>query len=204
MGRTRDEQHRGFIRYCQDRGWWNVFTESDPKEEPEKWMNIIEEYAEAQHDDEEWTQWLAQFPKLYRLRRWLDDYADLFLSIDRFDESFALDTILAPRANPKFQGGGIDAPPLTRTLRVGSHLVVRELLHHGVIKSRFAAPHAYAPIDRVQTFFDAFGAWVYTGEDIYQILVEHLGEDAADFGGDYDIPLRIISSDESLRHKLLE
>lgn len=204
MGRTRDEQHRGFIRYCQDRGWWNVFTESDPKKEPEKWMNIIEEYAEAQHDDEEWTQWLAQFPKLYRLRRWLDDYADLFLSIDRFDESFALDTILAPRANPKFQGGGIDAPPLTRTLRVGSHLVIRELLHHGVVKSRFAAPHAYAPIDRVQTFFDAFGAWVYTGEDIYQILVEHLGEDAADFSGDYDIPLRIISSDESLRYKLLE
>ena len=204
MGRSRDEQHRNFIQYCQYRCWWKVFTESDPKEEPEKWMNIIEEYAEAQHDDEEWTQWLAQFPKLYRLRRWLDDYADLFLSIDRFDESFALDTILAPRAEPKFQGGGTDAPPLTRTLGVGSHLVVRELLHHGVIKNRFAAPHAYAPIDRVQTFFGAFGASVYTGEDIYQILEEHLGEDAADFSGDYDIPLRIISSDESLRHKLLE
>ena len=34
------------------------------------------------------AQWLAQFPKLYRLRRWLDDYVALFRSMDRFQESF--------------------------------------------------------------------------------------------------------------------
>ena len=204
MGLTRETQHRGFIQYCQDRGWWKVFTENDPKKEPEKWMDVIEEYAEAQHDDEEWTQWLAQFPKLYRLRRWLDEYADLFLTMNRFHDSFALDTILAPRANPQFQGGGIDAPPLTRTLKVGSHLVVRELLHHGVIGNPFAVPHAYAPIDRLKTFFRAFGVWVYTSEDIHQLLKERLGEDGAAFGGDYDIPLRIVSSDNLLRHELLE
>ena len=204
MGRPREEQHRGFIQYCQSRCWWDVFTKSDPKTEPEKWMNVIEEYAEAQHDDEEWTQWLAQFPKLYRLRRWLDDYSELFLTMQHFHDSFALDTILAPRANPQFQGGGIDAPPLTRTLKVGSHLVVRELLHYGVIDNPFAVPHAYAPIARVKDFFLAFRVCVYTSEDIHQLLKEHLGEDAATFGGDYDIPLRIISSDDLLRHQLLE
>ncbi len=203
MGRTREEQHRNFIRGCQVRGSWEIFTGSDPHEEPERWMDIIEEYAEAQDDDEEWAQWLAQFPKLYRLRRWLDDYVTLFLSIDRFQEQFTLDTILAPRTNPDFQGGGIDAPPLTRTLKVGSHLVIRELLHHGVLQNPLAVPHAYAPISRVQEFFGQFGVSIETSEEIHQLLTEHLGEDRATFGGDYDVPLRIISADDSLRRQLL-
>ncbi len=203
MGRTREEQHRNFVRECQERGWWEIFAGSDPQEKPERWMNIIEEYAEA-HDDEEWAQWLAQFPKLYRLRRWLDDYITLFLSIDRFQEQFTLDTILAPRTNPYFQGGGIDAPPLTRTLKVGSHLVIRELLHHGVLQKPLAVAHAYAPISRVQEFFGAFDVSIETSEEIHQLLTEHLGEDRATFGGDYDIPLRIISADDSLYRQLLE
>ena len=204
MGRTREEQHRNFIRGCRERGWWEVFTESDPQEEPERWMNIIEEYAEAQHDDEEWAQWLAQFPKLYRLRRWLDDYETLFLSIDRIRERLPLDTILAPRTNPILQGGGIDAPPLTRTLKVGSHLVIRELLRHGVLQNPLAVPHAYAPIGRVREFFGAFGLSIETSEGIHQLLTEHLGAERATFGGDYDIPLRIVSASDSWHRQLLE
>ena len=203
MGRTREEHHCGFIRHCQERGWWDIFTTTDPRQEPEKWMNIIEEYAEAQHDDEEWAQWLAQFPKLYRLRAWLDDYVELFLSIDRFQERFALNTTLAPRSNPHFQRGGIDAPPLTRTLRVGSHLVIRELLHHRVLRTPFAIPHAYAPIGRVRNFFGALGTAVDTSEHIHQILTDHLGEDEATFSGDYDIPLRIVAMNGTLRDQLL-
>ena len=203
MGRTREEQHRNFIRRCQAHGWWDIFAERDPKEAPDLWMNIIEEYAEAQHDDEEWVQWLAQFPKLYRLRRWLNDYVDLFLSINRYKEKFTLDGILAPRSNPNLQGGGIGAPSLTRTLKIGSHLVIRELLHHGVIENPIAIPHAYAPIERIRDFFHKFGTDVSTSEDIYRVLKDHLGEDRATFSGDYDIPLRIISSDDSLRRKLL-
>ena len=203
MGRTQEEQHRNFIRYCQDRGWWGVFTDNDPRETPDLWMNIIEEYAEDQHDDEEWAQWMGQFPKFYRLRRWLKDYVDLFLSLNRYEERFTLDTVLAPRSDSRLQGGGSDAPPLTRTLKVGSHFVIRELLHHGVIRNTLAIRNAYAPIERVKHFLHKFGAEVYTSEDIYQILKDCLGEDGATFCGDYDIPLRIISSDDSLRRRLL-
>ena len=204
IGRTREEQHRGFIQYCQERDWWRTFTDIDPKQEPERWMDIIEEYAEAQHDDEEWMQWLGQFPKLYRLRRWLGDYVDLFLSMDRFEEPFTLNTILAPRSNPHFQGGGVDAPPLTRTLKAGAPLVVRELLYHGAIENALAIPHAYAPIERIRHFFEAFRVDVSTSEDIHETLKNHLGEERAAFCGDYDIPLRIISSDASLRARLLD
>ena len=203
MGRTREEDHRGFVRLCQDKGWWKVFSDCDPVKEPEKWMNIIEEYAEAQHEDEKWAQWLAQFPKLYRLRRWLKEYIDLFLSMNRFDEPFTPDEILAPRSNHHFQGGGIDPPPLTRTLKVGFPFVVRELLHHGVIENSLTVPHAYAPIESVKRFFRAFGYEISTSEDIHKILNKYLGAERATFTGSYDIPLRIISSDESLREQLL-
>ena len=203
MGRTKEEQHRSFIRHCQDRGWWNVFANHDPKEAPERWMDIIEEYAEAQHDDEEWAQWLAQFPKLYRLRRWLDEYVEIFQSIDQCRERFTPDTILAPRSNPHFQGGGSDAPPLIRTLKVGFHLVVRELLRNDVLKNPLAIPHAYAPIERIREFFREFRHEVSTSEEIHELLKDHLGEDGATFRGDYDIPLRLIASDDSLHRQLL-
>ena len=199
MGRTREEQHRNFIRLCQERGWWEIFLGSDP----ERWMDVIVEYAEAQYDDEEWAQWLAQFPKLYRLRRWLDDYETLFLSLDGFREQFTLDRILAPRTDRDLQGGGIDPPPVTRTLKVGSHLVIRELLHHGVLQNPLAVPHAYAPTSRVQEFFGRFGVSIETSGEIYQLLAEHLGEDRATFRGDYDVPLRIISANDSLRREVL-
>ena len=203
MGRTNEEQHRNFILRCQERGWWDVFADVDPKEAPDRWMNIIEEYAESQHDDEEWAEWLAQFPKLFRLRRWMDEYVERFLSINFYRESFKLDTILAPRSDPNLQGGGIDAPPLTRTLKLGSHLVVRELLHHDVVRNPLAIQHAYAPIGRIKDFFREFGAEVSTSEEIHKILQEHLGESGATFCGDYDIPLRIISSDGPLKRQLL-
>ncbi len=201
MGLTQDAQHRGFIQHCQQRGWWQTFAEIDPKEQPVKWMDIIEEYAEAQHVDEKWTQWISQFPKLYKLRRWMDEYVELFLSIDRFPEnaSFRLSTLLVPLENPHFQGGGNDARALNRTLKVGGHLVVRELLRYGIIRSRLAVPHAYAPIERIQRLFAGFGAQINRGEEIHALLCEHLGEAKATFNGDYDIPLRIVAADEGLQ-----
>lgn len=179
MGRTREVQHRGFIEHCRCKGWWRVFADLEPKEHPERWMDVIEEYAEEQHDDENWTQWIAQFPKLYRLRRWMDDYVELFLSVDRFPRPITLEDLLAPRDNPHFQGGGIETPPLTRTLRVGGPLVIRELLHHGVIRSPLAVPLAYVPIQRIRDWFARFGETVETSKDIHRLLCRHLGEAAA-------------------------
>lgn len=202
MGRTREGQHRAFVEHCRNKGWWETFAHQDPKKRPECWMDVIEKYAEDQYQDEEWTQWIGHFPKLYRLRRWMDDYVDLFLSIDRFKEPFTLEALLAPKTNPHFQGGGIDPPPLIRTLRVGGPLVIRELLHHGVITNPLAVAHAYAPIERIRTWFEQFDIKVETSQDIYECLCTHLGEHEATFDGAYDIPLRILTLDEGLKYKL--
>ena len=202
IGRTQDAQHKGFIQYCQQKGWWQTFATTDPKEHPDEWMDIIEEYAESQHDDEQWTLWIAQFPKLYKLRRWMDDYVELFLSIDRFAEPFRLENVLTPKADRHYQGGGIDTPALNRTLNLGGHLVIRELLRHRVIRSPFTIPHAYAPIDRIKRLFKQFDVDIDSSPEIHRLLCEHLGEAQATFNGDYDIPLRIVAGDEQLQNSL--
>jgi hypothetical protein len=173
--RTIDRQHRAFIEDCKrwrcrrddghsetswsEDSWWHLFAEVDPKRHPERWMAIIDQYADEQSGDEKWTHRIGQFPKLYKLRRWMDDYVERFLSIERFDEPFELSQLLAPRENPHFECGVTDAPPLTRTLKIGGPLVIRELLHHGVISKRttLAIPHAYAPIQRVKDWLPGSG-----------------------------------------------
>ena len=132
----------------------------------------------------------------------MDDYVELFLSIDRFAEPFLFQDVLTPRANHHYQGGGIDTPALNRTLKLGGHLVVRELLRHGIISSQLAIPHAYAPIDRIQRLFDQFNIPIDSSQKIYELLCKHLGEAQATFNGYYDIPLRIVAGDQELQNSL--
>ena len=124
------------------------------------------------------------------------------LSINRYKKPFSFEKLRKPRTNEQYGGGGIDPPPIRRTLGIGGHLVVRELFHYGIIQNPLAIPHAYAPIERVQRFFQSIGVEVHTSEDIYQLLCEHVGEAKATFSGDYDIPLRIIAADDDLQQKL--
>ncbi len=192
IGRTKEEHHRKFILDCRQRGWWNTFTSSDPNKAPDQWMNIIEQFIEE--EDEKWTLWMSQFPRLYRLKRGLDDYKELFQSLSLFTKVITVDMILDPRNNPHLQGGGIDPPSLKRTLKVGYPFVIRELLYHRLIdETPFIKPHAYAPIRRIRRFFETFGEEVSTSPELYDILKRHLGIQKATFNGSYDIPLRIIT-----------
>lgn len=202
IGRTKNQHHRAAIEMCQHRGWWHTFAKTNPREKPDEWLQIIEDYANNQEDDEQWSLWMAQFPRLYRLSRWLDDYVGAFLSINAYREPFSLNKLRTPRVNEQYQGGGIDPPPINRTLSIGVHLVVRELLHHGIIANPLAVPHAYAPIERIGDFFRSFGAPIETSQDIHGLLVSHLTGEGAIFGGDYDIPLRIVAADEGLQREL--
>jgi hypothetical protein len=165
-------------------------------------MDIIGEYADNQTDNQEWNQWMAQFPNLYRLARWLDEYRELFLSINRFNRPFKIDEIRTPKASFIFQGTNIEAPPINRTLKNGSYLIIRELLHYGILKNEHAIPHAYAPIKRIKDLYERFDYVVSDSQDIHAILENALGPDGACFHGDYDIPLRIVAGDEKLQFEL--
>jgi hypothetical protein len=197
-----DGRNRNFLALCKDRGWWQIFSERDPRDCPDQWMDIIEQYAESQHDDQQWAEWVAQFPNLYRLARWLDEYIELFKSIERHNAPFAIDSIVAPRAESAYQGGGYDAPPINRTLKVGKHLVIRELLRYRILTNPHAVPYAYAPTAQICRLFRGFAVEVESSTAINQLLVQHLCADHAKFQNDYDVPLRLVAGDPGLQAQL--
>lgn len=198
-----DGRNRSFLEQCRDRGWWHTFAEVDPRDQPDKWMEIIEDYAKHQYDKEEWTLWIGQFPKLYRLARWLGEYVGLFRAIERFDRRFELNEIRRSMTSPVFYSG-YEAPAIDRTLSHGAHLVIRELLHHGVLTKEHAVRHAYALTDPIKRLFAGFDETVTTPGDIYELLVKLLGDPAkARFHGDYDIPLRLVAGNDALRAEVL-
>lgn len=210
MGRQRDEQHRGFIDHCVQQGWWQIFAKTAPKERSDEWMGVLEQYVDAQVDRSEYEQWMNRFPVIYKLSCWLDDYQEAFLSIDRQKDLESLAGILKPRANPQFQGGGISAPPIERSLGHGACFVVRELRRKEILTKAQADPFCYVPVERVRSFCTTLGcqgiedqAVIDNSRAIHAFLRDNLGEKRSTFAGCYDIPLQIVAGDQNLLQNIL-
>jgi hypothetical protein len=81
--------------------------------------------------------------------------------------------------------------------------VIRELLRRGKLHSDTAKSLAYMPGSRIKTLLSQIGYQAPTnGIEIFKILSDALGNNA-DFLGDYDIPLIILSRDSELQVRLL-
>ena len=196
MGRVKDSQNRAFIQSLDSKGWWNVFCNTDPQEKDGawEWFKVLEEFSEKQIDNEEFGLWMDNFARLYRVARWLGVYVHVFRTVDqRAANQFG--PLLNPGADPIFQGDeAAAAPSLERSLRNGQHLVIRELLRTGVLTSQHAERRAFIPSWSVRQFFSDLGFdEPNSSEEIYEILSEAL--DDPTFGGDFDIPLRIVAHD---------
>src|ERR1035441_10411048 len=120
IGRTNLAQHRNFLDTCDKKDWLNVFA--DKQSDAQRWMGILEEYLDSPTGDHEYYQWMKQFVSIYQISRWLTEYTEGFLNINRIKQSFALDQIIALRTSAMFSGGGLDAPALNRALGMGDTL----------------------------------------------------------------------------------
>ncbi len=198
-GRVTDQQHRGFLEFLSNKGWWGTICNVRPEDGAEAWMRILREYGEAQQTDTIYELWMDSFPRMYRIARWLDTYVQLFQTLD-LRESVQADFLLSPASDSSLSGSGLEAPTLSGMLRLGQHLVIRELLRLKVLKSDVACQQAFAPRSAVLALMSSLGRdHLSTSRDIYEALVDELGEDEACFGGSYDIPLQLIASDEEAR-----
>lgn len=198
MGRQMPFQHRGFLRTCQEKGWLDTFAgPPDPttnKLNADEWINVLEEYTGEQLDSQIYHQWMKQFISIYQLARWLPDYVEIFLSADRFDRSFSLTNLTNSRTSDAFQGSGLGAPPVTRTLGLGANFVLRELTRYGILTSPLVYEHCYVPTRQVRDFLYSLGCHlgeqgsVDDSRQIYRFLVKHLGEEKATFDLSFDLP----------------
>ncbi|MBW2066088.1 MAG: hypothetical protein JRJ03_14310 [Deltaproteobacteria bacterium] len=210
MGRPRDVQHRGFIGKCIVRGWWDVFSDEHPERRADEWMEVLEEYISEQVDITEYEHWMNHFPAIYRFSRWLTDYSELFLSIDRMGDNPNIRGLLKPRTHQDLQGGGINAPPIERSLGIGACFVVRELKRKQILKGDSVVPFCYVPVKRVRKFLGNLGCEGITengeiadSKRIYRFLRDNLGEQGAGFFGSYDIPLQVIADSKDLLRMIL-
>lgn len=211
MGRQRDVQHRGFIQKCIKKGWWDIFSKEKPEERSDEWMRVLEEDIIEQIESSEYEVWMNHFPILYKFSRWLDDFKEAFCSINRMEELPDLSGILKTRTNPQFQGGGISAPPIEKSLGLGACFALRELKRNKIINRTIANPFCYVPVRRVRHFFENLGCTdildngdIENSRIIHNYLCQNLGEDNVTFSNCFDIPLQIITEDEELLGMILE
>jgi hypothetical protein len=139
---------------------------------------------------------MKQFVSIYQLARWLPDYVEIFLTVDRYPDRFTLTQITSPRTNPHLQGGGIAPPQFSRTLGLGANFVLRELVRNKVLTSPLAYEHCYVPTKQVRDFLGGLGCQlsdqglVDDSRQIYKFLAKHLGEQKATFDLTFDLPFR--------------
>jgi len=203
MGRTTHEQHRDFIQFCLDRGWWQRFSAPNPCSHPDEWMGVLNEYMESQSDGTKYYLWMEKFPSIYRIAYYLDAYIQSFLSIDKIKEPFDLYQIFAPRANPDFQGGGPDAAPMR--LGIGVNFVVRELVRLGIVEdpNNYIIPHCFVPRANVRRLLSRIGCDGLNSPDyrhsrsIYKFLLDYFNElrlpVPPTFQNAFDIPFQLYS-----------
>jgi len=209
MGRHHNYQHKGFIDLCMRKDWWRIFSAEKPANNSDEWMRVLDEYIEEQTDSSQYEHWMNRFPAIYRIARGLDDYRELLLGLDRYQELNNIRVVLQPRANPVNQGGGISAPPIDRTLGIGACFAIRELKRQGLLRGRQIDPYCYVPVRRVRELCSTIsqGAIVDEGltgsTSIHGFLSQHLGEQKATFHDCFDIPLQIISEDKDLFSMML-
>lgn len=212
LGRTKPEQHRSFISLCRNNGWWDIFSAGEPTKRPDEWMRVLDEYINKQVESSPFEQWMNRFPTIYRLARKLDDYAEAFFSIDQQGAEVNVEKTLMPRAFEVFQGGGIDAAPIARTLGMGACFALREMMRSGLLNNGHAFPYCYVPTESVRSLMagmqckglDNGESYFTLSKTIHEFLCQKMGKKQARFQNSFDIPLQFVAKDRELQDQLLK
>lgn len=194
LGRTKSEQNKGFLRKCMDRGWMDVFVDSDP--DRARWMSILESYFEdapENTNEGEYRHWMSQFVTIYQLSRWLDDYVELILGLERARTPEDVAGVWAPRTAAALSGSGIDAPAIDKVLRLGRHFVIRELVRRGVLTNPLLYKYCFTPSRRIRHVFACIGCSlngvdIHNSKTIYEFVEHHLGAERATYDLAFDLP----------------
>lgn len=200
-GRTRDEQHRSFVETGVRGGWWQDLAKSKPPKDVNAWLERLNAWSGANQPSQEFRMWRGSFLALYTVARWLDEYILLMRKLPDIVEEegpLALRDVLDPTYSPAARKLGLDAAPLARTLGIGVNWIIRELIRGGVYeRAGVMVPYAWMASGRVREFLAQAGGPALDGANpdhsrrIYNFAVQEVGKEAAEFDGDYDLPLQL-------------
>ena len=206
LGRTQDDQHRGFIGPGLREGWWQRLAQSTPPADVQPWMDRLEYWSVAGALEQKFLRWKRTLVDLYTVARHLDAYIYTFRNLPRIINEHGPVSLRAahkPTYWPPMAPTGLDAAPLDRSLSIGANWMIRELVRYGVYDSGDAAvmaPYCWATTRRVRQLLknldgEAFveSADMDASRSVYEFIKGHIGPDRARFDGDFDLPLQLVT-----------
>jgi hypothetical protein len=209
LGRTMEGQHRAFIEGGMRDGWWLELANSKPPHDAQAWLDRLERWSGPLLPDQQFLSWRRVFVDLYTFARWLDDYIIIMRKLPRVVEHhgpISLQDILKPGFSPALAALSIDAAPIHRSLGIGINWLVRELVRCGLYGGDDVArmaPYSFASSERVRDgLLGPLGHHTTDGADadesrrIHDFIQGVAGSEVVRFGGDYDLPLQLITRRE--------
>ena len=206
LGRTQDEQHRGFIGRGISEGWWQGLAQSRPPANVQPWLERLQRWSAPESWEQDFLPWKRTLVDLYTVVRHLDTYIFVFRNLPHIVHergSVSLKNAHRPTFWPEMAPTGLDAAPLDRSLGIGANWMIRELVRYGVYDSGDAAvmaPYCWATTRRVrQVLKNLDGEMVVESADmdasrsVYEFIKGHIGPSRARFDDDFDLPLQLVT-----------
>jgi hypothetical protein len=208
LGFNQIGRDQSFSQFLVSNKWLDVFAEI--ADHPQHLLNALNQYLDGFVQNTQYHFQMRQFIPFYAVARHLEP---LLLSLKEAERSSspAFHLALAPRANPALTGTGIDAPPLTGMLGIGSCHLLRELYRLKILSNPLGYPFAFTPIRKVRRLcMQLFGiAEGLTPLESSPIIFENLRELGEQLGLDptfdlcFDLPLQFLAQDADLRATVL-
>lgn len=207
LGGAQAEQHRSFIETAAAQGWWAELSRSPPAADPEVWLARLRDWASDAQPDLAYWRWRRTLIDLYKIARWLPQYAWIAKNLPRAIECaptrvVSLSDVLAPSFSPVWREAEIEAAPLVRTLGLGANWMVRELARSGFWDARgrsVMAPYGWASTRRVRRLLNDLGAglgdegMMDRSRGIWEFVSTRLPHRREDLLRDGDLPLQLIT-----------
>jgi len=203
---------QSFSHFLVSKKWLDVFVNSS--DDREALFAALDDYLDGFIENTQYHFQMRQFIAFYAVARNLEALLLSLKEADRSQIPGAFRLAFSPRANPALTGTGIDAPPLTGMLGIGSCQLLRELYRLGRLSNPFGYRFAFTPIRKVRRLCkQLFG--IDTSEGIApgqasEAIFQHLNQLGELLGFDptfnrcFDLPFQFLAQDKDLRTSVLQ
>ncbi len=200
---------QSFSNFLVSRNLLDIFPKSS--DEPEILLRTLDQYLDEFIQNTRFHYQMRQFIAFYAVARNLESLLLSLQEAERSQHPGAFGSVFSPRSNPTLTGTGIDAPPLTGMLGMGSCQLLRELYRLGRLTNPLGYHYAFTPLHKVRRLCTQLFGTPYESQgaqssviifDALKKLGDDLGLDPT-FNHCFDLPFQIIAENEHLRTEVL-
>lgn len=209
LGFNKIGRDQSFSQFLLSKNLLQVFAKASS--EPMALLSAIDQYLDQFISETQFHFQMRQFITFYAVGKNLEAILLSLREAERAQSADAFHLVFRPRANSILTGTGIEAPPLTGMLGMGSCYLLRELYRIGRLRNPRGHSFAFTPIRKVrQLCAQLFGTreaslGASSSQEIFSkldTLGKTLGLDAT-FGHCFDLPFQFLAENRGLRREVL-